>query len=87
MQQHDLLPEEVEQQLYPVSGGRRFMGGFYDRAQVHGPISGYGERFQEAERMFAERMQQRALPGKWRKNRYPNKGTQNDIDYTIMEWL
>jgi len=77
---------EAEMLLHPVRGNRRYAGGFYDRAEPHGPVTGSGPGFEEAVRKHEERQKQRGLPGVWRKNPYPSKGTQRDIDYAVMEW-
>ena len=69
---------------------RRFAGGFYDRAQRHGPITGAGPGFERALSLFEERMRQRGLPGRWRHNAHGtkvNNGTIVDKDYEVTEWM
>lgn len=78
---------EAEMLLHPIRGHRKYFGGFYDRAESHGPITGSGPGFEEALLKHYERQKQRGLPGKWRKNSYHDNGTQYDIDYAIIEWI
>ena len=79
---------EADEQLYPVSGNRRYYSGFYDRAAGHGAITGSGPGYDEAMSKFRERQKQWGLPGVWRTghNRV-NKGTQRDVCAYVMEWI
>ena len=87
MNTHKAHVEQVEEEIYPTSGNRRFYSGFYDRAAKHGIIHGSGPGFDKALSAFREREYQRGLPGVWRNSEHKAKGRQRDIDYAIMEWI
>lgn len=82
---------EADEAAYPVSGNRRFFGGFYDRAAGHGKPTGSGPMFEKALATFNERQRQNGLPGVWtvsnnlRWNK--GKGNRRDTRYYVMEWI
>ena len=78
---------EAEEHVAPVSGNRRYFGGFYDRAAPHGEITGSGPNFEKALAAFEERMRQRGLPGVWRNGQHKNHGTVRDVPYYINNWI
>ena len=84
--------EEVEGQLYPVAGSRRyFYSGFYDRTQNHGTITGSGPGFERAIERFQERQKRLGEIGVWRSGdngrMNVSRGETRDIDYDIVEWM
>ena len=88
MTTHKAHVEQVEEEIYPTAGNRRFYSGFYDRAAKHGTIHGSGPNFERAVERFQERQRQAGLPGIWRSAHWNNNhGTRRDIDYAIMEWV
>lgn len=68
---------------------RFIMSGFFDRAQVAGPITGSGPNFEPAMAKFTRRQRGFATRGKWRKapaKWKKDQGTYIDPEWTIINY-
>ena len=86
MPSYDELAVQADAELNPVQGSTRYQYmGFWDgqHSKAGEPTSWDSELVER----FHERQRQLGLPGVWRSAHwYPNRGTQRDIDYMILEW-
>jgi hypothetical protein len=64
---------------------RFIMNGFFDRAQVAGPVTGSGPGYEQAIAKFEARQKGLASIGKWRKA--PAKWKQNRGKFIDPEWV